>query len=113
MNLWSSLARLTGFCAGTLGLRALFNSPAFALGATSSWDPQAVCKYGALIGREVRAQGMNMTLGGGVNLTREPRDGRTFEYAGEDRVAISLSSRLGHCSLLQPTPRSVFHRSLI
>jgi beta-glucosidase len=55
-----------------------------ALGATSSWDPQAACKYGALIGREVRAQGMNMTLGGGVNLTREPRDGRTFEYAGED-----------------------------
>ena len=25
-----------------------------------------------------------MTLGGGVNLTREPRNGRTFEYAGED-----------------------------
>ena len=27
-----------------------------------------------------------MTLGGGVNLTREPRDGRTFEYLGEDPV---------------------------
>ena len=25
-----------------------------------------------------------MTLGGGVNLTREPRNGRTFEYQGED-----------------------------
>jgi beta-glucosidase len=25
-----------------------------------------------------------MTLGGGVNLTREPRNDRTFEYAGED-----------------------------
>jgi beta-glucosidase len=59
-----------------------------ALGATSSWDPQAACKYGALIGREVRAQGMNMTLGGGVNLTREPRDGRTFEYAGEDHRGV-------------------------
>ena len=25
-----------------------------------------------------------MTLGGGTNLTREPRNGRTFEYMGED-----------------------------
>jgi beta-glucosidase len=54
------------------------------LGATSSWDTQGACEYGALIARELRAQGFNMTLGGGVNLTREPRNGRTFEYAGED-----------------------------
>jgi beta-glucosidase len=54
------------------------------LGAASSWDPQSACAYGALIGRELRAQGFNMTLGGGVNITREPRNGRTFEYAGED-----------------------------
>ena len=25
-----------------------------------------------------------MSLGGGVNLAREPRNGRTFEYQGED-----------------------------
>src|SRR3984885_16326474 len=56
------------------------------LGSAASWDPQAACDYGALIGRELRAQGYNMTLGGGVNLTREPRDGRTFEYLGEDPV---------------------------
>ena len=43
-------------------------------------------EYGALIGRELRAQGYNMTLGGGTNLTREPRNGRTFEYLGEDPV---------------------------
>ena len=54
------------------------------IAAASSWDPQAACDYGALIGRELRAQGYNMTLGGGVNLTREPRNGRTFEYQGED-----------------------------
>jgi beta-glucosidase len=52
--------------------------------AAASWDPQAACEYGALIGKELRAQGYNMTLGGGVNLTREPRNGRTFEYQGED-----------------------------
>jgi beta-glucosidase len=52
----------------------------------ASWDPDAAYEYGALIGRELRAQGYNMTLGGGVNLTREPRNGRTFEYLGEDPV---------------------------
>jgi beta-glucosidase len=52
----------------------------------ASWDLDAGFEYGALIGRELRAQGYNMTLGGGVNLTREPRNGRTFEYMGEDPV---------------------------
>ena len=56
------------------------------LGSAASWDPQAACEYGALIGRELRAQGYNMTLGGGVNITREPRNGRTFEYMGEDPI---------------------------
>jgi beta-glucosidase len=54
------------------------------LGAASSWDPQSAYEYGALIATELRDQGYNMTLGGGVNLTREPRNGRTFEYMGED-----------------------------
>ena len=54
------------------------------LAAASSWSSELACEYGASIGRELRAQGFNMTLGGGVNLTREPRNGRTFEYAGED-----------------------------
>lgn len=56
------------------------------IASAASWDPRAACEYGALIGRELRAQGYNMTLGGGVNLTREPRDGRTFEYMGEDPI---------------------------
>src|ERR1700747_1996074 len=54
--------------------------------AAASWDLDAAHEYGALIGRELRAQGYNMSLGGGINLTREPRDGRTFEYLGEDPV---------------------------
>jgi beta-glucosidase len=56
------------------------------LAAAASWDLDAAYEYGALIGRELRAQGYNMSLGGGVNLTREPRDGRTFEYLGEDPI---------------------------
>src|SRR6476659_1113942 len=56
------------------------------LAAAASWYPQAAYEYGALIGRELRAQGFNMSLGGGVDLTREPRNGRNFEYLGEDPI---------------------------
>jgi beta-glucosidase len=56
------------------------------IAGAASWDTHGACEYGALIGRELRAQGYNMTLGGGVNLAREPRNGRTFEYQGEDPV---------------------------
>src|SRR5258708_6263621 len=59
--------------------------PSHVAGA-ASWDPHAAYEYGALIARELRAQGYNMSLGGGVNLTREPRNGRTFEYMGEDPI---------------------------
>src|ERR1700757_5133458 len=54
------------------------------LGAAASWDPDSACEFGTVIGTELRAQGFNMTLGGGVDLAREPRNGRSFEYAGED-----------------------------
>ena len=57
------------------------------LAAASSWDPDAAYEYGELIGRELRDQGYNMTLGGGVNLPREPRNGRTFEYHGRGSAA--------------------------
>src|SRR5205823_14083466 len=53
------------------------------LAAAASWNMDAAYEYGALIGRELRAQGFNMSLGGGVDLTREPRNGRNFEYLGE------------------------------
>jgi len=56
------------------------------LGAASSWDTDSAFLYGSVIGRELRAQGFNMSIGGGVNITREPRNGRNFEYAGEDPV---------------------------
>ncbi len=54
------------------------------LGAASSWDPNALFLYGSVIGRELRETGYNMSIGGGVDLARDPRNGRNFEYAGED-----------------------------
>ena len=56
------------------------------LAAAATWNLEGAYAYGALIGRELRAQGYNMSLGGGVNLTREPRNGRNFEYLGEDPI---------------------------
>jgi beta-glucosidase len=56
------------------------------LGAASSWDSDLAFLYGSVIGRELRDQGHNMSIGGGVNLAREPRNGRNFEYAGEDPI---------------------------
>jgi beta-glucosidase len=50
----------------------------------AGWDPALSYETGTLIGSEVRAQGFNLSLGSGINLTREPRDGRIFEYMGED-----------------------------
>src|ERR1700733_10829209 len=72
------------------------------LGAASSWDPESACQFGEVIGGELRAQGYNVTLGGGVNLTREPRNGRTFEYAGEDPLlAGTLVGNLMKCEQAQ------------
>jgi len=50
----------------------------------ASWDPQVAYRGGAMIGSEAHNKGFNVLLAGGVNLTREPRNGRNFEYAGED-----------------------------
>ncbi|MEY2413933.1 MAG: beta-glucosidase [Acidobacteriaceae bacterium] len=83
------------------------------LAAASSWDPQAACDYGALIGRELRAQGYNMTLGGGANITREPRNGRTFEYMGEDPIlAGTLVGNRIKCEQAQNVIGDIKHYTL-
>src|SRR5580704_7366589 len=80
------------------------------VGAASGWDPQSACEYGVVIGRELRAQGFNMTLGGGVNLTREPRNGRTFEYAGEDPLlAGTLVGNMMKCEQAQHVVGDIKH----
>ncbi len=56
------------------------------LGAACSWDKDALFLFGSVIGRELRDMGYNMSIGGGVDLARDPRNGRNFEYAGEDPV---------------------------
>ena len=55
------------------------------IASAASWDLDEAYKYGQVIGKETYAFGINVNLGGNVNLIgREPRDGRTFETKGED-----------------------------
>ncbi len=59
-----------------------------ALANGASWDLQASYNFGALIGREARDLGFNVSLGGTANLIREPRNGRNFECQGEDPLLV-------------------------
>ncbi|HXY39598.1 MAG TPA: glycoside hydrolase family 3 C-terminal domain-containing protein, partial [Vicinamibacteria bacterium] len=57
------------------------------IASAASWDLDLAYQYGKVIGAESRARGINVNLGGNVNLAgREPRCGRTFETKGEDPV---------------------------
>jgi beta-glucosidase len=83
------------------------------LGAASSWDAESACAYGTLIGSELRAQGFNMTLGGGVDLAREPRNGRSFEYAGEDPLlAGTIVGNLMKCEQAQHVVGDIKHYAM-
>jgi beta-glucosidase len=50
----------------------------------AAFDPELARRAGAVIGSEAHAKGFNVMLSGGINLAREPRNGRNFEYVGED-----------------------------
>jgi len=54
------------------------------LATAATFNPDLAYKGGAMIGREAHAEGFNILLAGAMDLTREPRCGRNFEYAGED-----------------------------
>lgn len=54
------------------------------LALAATWDPNIAFAGGAMIGKEARQKGFNTLLAGGVNLLRDPRNGRNFEYLGED-----------------------------
>ena len=54
------------------------------LAAAASFDPQVAYDGGVMIGSEAHRMGFGVLLGGGMDLVRDPRNGRNFEYAGED-----------------------------
>lgn len=60
------------------------------LATASSFSPEIARAGGAMIGSEARAKRFNVLLAGGVNLTRDPWNGRNFEYMGEDPLLAGL-----------------------
>ena len=64
------------------------------LALASSFDPVLSERVGITLGKEARGKGFNVLLGGGVNLTRDPRNGRNFEYLGED--PLLAGTLVGH-----------------
>jgi len=64
----------------------------------SSFNPQLARDGGAAIGREARVRGFNIMLAGGINLARDVRNGRNFEYYSEDPwvSAVRRGSRQRH-----------------
>ena len=78
---------------GNAGATALPSGVALA----ASWNPELAWRAGKMIGAEARAKGFNVMLAGGVNLVRDPRGGRNFEYLSEDPL---LSGILGGQSIV-------------
>ncbi len=69
-----------------LGLNPSLNATCLPSAATvaNSWNPEVAERAGTLLGKEAVSQGVNMLLGPGTNMKRNPLCGRNFEYYAED-----------------------------
>lgn len=69
-----------------LGLNASIPATCFPTAATmaNSWNEELGERMGEALGEEAAALGVNVLLGPGTNMKRNPRCGRNFEYFSED-----------------------------
>ena len=78
---------------GPVGVRSNAGLPsgtyAGGIGLAASWDRDLASRVGGAIGRDARARGVHYMLGPGTNIYRSPRNGRNFEYFGEDPFLAS------------------------
>jgi beta-glucosidase len=71
---------------GPVGTRNDGPSTGYPAGAllAATWDPAIAEREGVALGRDARSRGDHILLGPGVNIYRQPQNGRNFEYLGED-----------------------------
>ncbi|WP_109809623.1 beta-glucosidase family protein [Sphingosinithalassobacter portus] len=60
------------------------------LALAATFNPEIAYAGGVMIATEARAKGLNVLLAGGMNLARDPRNGRNFEYLGEDPLLAGV-----------------------
>jgi beta-glucosidase len=58
----------------------------------STWDPPLLEAYGDVLGEEAFAKGVNVLLGPGGDILRDPLNGRGWEYYGEDPYLTGRSA---------------------
>ena len=87
---------------GPVGAHIPAPSTAYAagIGLAASWDRDLATAIGTQIGRDARSRGAAYLLGPGVNIYKEPMNGRNFEYFGEDPF-LAAETAVGYINGVQ------------
>lgn len=75
----------------SVGVRRFGTSIAYpaSISLAATWNRRLAYQQGVALGKDCRARGIYVIFGPGVNVLREPQDGRNFEFLGEDPFLTS------------------------